>query len=358
MKLIKYLKSMAYEQYRTACKKLSIPINKYELWTKTAKTLGLSKSAQLRLSWIVYYYTKAGKNASLTVRHFGIHRSQWYYWFNRFDETNLTSLEDKSSAPHNTRQKEYTSLQYNRVIKLRKQYIRYGKFKLLDKYQKKYFDDKSLTLWNIQCIIQESGIYYKPAKNARTQAKRVKAQHKKRITELKARPRNGFLICLDTIVKYCNGHKRYIITAIDKYGKIAYAWMYNNHSSLSAKDFLLRLNYLLDSKIENIQTDNGSEFMKYFDKACNELGIQHYFSRTRTPQDNAVCERFNRTLKEEFIQMGNMTTNVDVFNKRLTEWLIEYNFGRPHQSLDYSTPIEFNQKYMKVSERWSSSTIS
>jgi len=358
MKLIKGIKSMIYDNYRKACKKLSIPVNKYELWIKTTKILKLSKTAKNRLNWIIYYYTKANKNASLTCRHFGIYRSQWYYWFNRFDETNLKTLEDKSNTPHNTRQKEYTNIQYGRIVKLRKKYIKYGKFKLLDKYQKKYPDDKTLSAWHIQCIIQESGIYYKSTKNARTQAKRAKAEYKKKITEFKKKPKLGYLICFDTIVKYWNGKKRYIITAIDRYGKMAYAWMYNNHSSLSAKDFLLRLNYLLDNKIENIQTDNGSEFQKYFNKTCNNLNIKHYFSRVRTPQDNAVCERFNRTLKEEFIALGNMTTNTEIFNQRLTDWLIEYNFNRPHQSLDYLTPIEFNQKYMKVSERWSSSTPS
>jgi len=40
----------------------------------------------------------------------------------------------------------------------------------------------------------------------------------------------------------------------------------------------------------------------------------------------------------------------------LTEWLVEYNFERPHQSLDYLTPIEFTQKYTKVLPMWSSST--
>lgn len=356
MKLIKGIKSMLYDNYRSACKKLNLPFNKYDLWLKTAKVLGLSKKAKNRLNWIIYYYTKADQNASLTCRHFGILRSQWYYWFKRFNEQDLTSLEDKSSAPQTTRKKEYTTLQYVRVVKLRKQYIRYGKFKLLKIYQTKYPDEKNLTLWNIQCIIQESGIYYKPAKNARTQAKRAKAQTKKRITELKKKPKTGYLICLDSIHKYINGKKKYIITAIDKYGKLAYARMYNNHSSLSARDFLLRLSYLLNDKIENVQTDNGSEFMKHFDRACFKLNIPHYFSRVRTPQDNAVCERFNRTLQEEFIALGNLTSNTDMFNQKLTEWLVEYNFNRPHYSLNYLTPIEFNQKYMKVSERWSSST--
>ena len=67
-------------------------------------------------------------------------------------------------------------------------------------------------------------------------------------------------------------------------------------------------------------------------------------------------ERFNRTLQEEFIQLGNMTTDIDVFNKKLTEWLIEYNFNRPHQTLEYMTPIAFTQKYGKVSKMYSSNT--
>jgi len=356
MKLIKGIKSMAYEYYRTACKKLSIPINKYELWIKTAKVLNLSKPAKQRLNWIIYYYTKSDKNASLTCRHFGIHRSIWYYWFNRFNETDITTLEDKSSAPHKTREKEYTPLQYSRVIKLRKQYIKYGKVKIFKIYQKQYLDDKTLSEWNVQCIIESSKIYYKPARKDQIQAKRRRASNKKRITELKKKPKTGYLICIDSIVKYWNGKKRYIITAIDKYGKLAYARMYNNHTSLSAKDFLLRLNYLLDKRIENVQTDNGSEFLKYFDELCDKLNIPHYYSRVRSPKDNPDIERFNRTLKEEFIQLGNMTDNAELFNSRLTDWLVEYNFNRPHQTLEYLTPIEFNQKYMKVSERWSSST--
>ncbi|MBU4481920.1 integrase core domain-containing protein, partial [Candidatus Parcubacteria bacterium] len=48
---------------------------------------------------------------------------------------------------------------------------------------------------------------------------------------------------------------------------------------------------------------------------------------------------------------------IDVFNRKLTEWLVEYNFERPHQSLDYLAPAEFVQKYSKVLPMWSSSTV-
>ena len=70
------------------------------------------------------------------------------------------------------------------------------------------------------------------------------------------------------------------------------------------------------------------------------LGIQRYFSRVRTPKDNPEAERFNQTLEYEWLYDGNLTTNCDKFNPAVTDWLIEYNFNRPHQALDYLTPMK------------------
>lgn len=335
---------------------LKLSSTKYERWKKISKTLHLSKEANQRLDWIIHYHTKANKNASLTCRHFGIARSKWYFWLSRFDEENLRTLETNSTAPLKRRQKEYTPYQYERVIKLRKSFIRYGKEKILRKYQEKYSQDNAISSWKVQCIIKDSGLYYHPKKTTKTTQKRLKSAKRKRISELKTKPKTGHLFCLDTIVKNINGQKRYIITAIDKYSKIAYARMYSSHGSLCATDFLLRLNYLLEGKIENIQTDNGSEFGKYFDQACKKLNLDRYYSRVMTPKDNAICERFNRTLKEEFIQLGNYNSDMNIFNRDMTDWLIEYNFQRPHQTLEYMTPIGFNQKYSKVSKMYSSNT--
>jgi len=39
--------------------------------------------------------------------------------------------------------------------------------------------------------------------------------------------------------------------------------------------------------------------------------------------------------------MGNYIDDVDVLNRHLTGWLVEYNFKSPYQSLGYATPIEF-----------------
>jgi transposase InsO family protein len=53
--------------------------------------------------------------------------------------------------------------------------------------------------------------------------------------------------------------------------------------------------------LDNIHTDNGSEFQKCFGQALIKLNFNHYFYRPKTPKDNPINERFNRTLEEEFI---------------------------------------------------------
>ena len=78
-------------------------------------------------------------------------------------------------------------------------------------------------------------------------------------------------------------------------------------------------------------------------------------SRPHTPKDNATNERFNRTLEEEFIQLGNFTPDIPEFNRNLTEWLIEYNFKRPHQSLGYMSPINFIYKHQPLLPMYPSS---
>jgi len=300
------------------------------------KYKNLSKKAKLRLSWMDYYYKH--ENASLTCRYFGISRKTFYKWQKKYDPNNLYTLENESKAPINRRQPEITSNQKLRIIQLRKKYIKYSKIKLSKIYLREY--GELISSWKIQRVIQQYKLYYNPKKTAKTTHKRLSAAKKKRILELKKKPKNGFLVCLDAIELRYNNIKRYIFTGIDSFSKVAFARMYKHANSYNSSDFLNRLMYLVDGKIENIQTDNGSEFEKYFRVSCEKFNLNRYYSRSYTPKDNAVNERFNRTLEDEFIKLGNYTSNIVQFNKKLTEWLIEYNLKRPHESLGYETPIK------------------
>jgi transposase InsO family protein len=330
-------------------------MNRHDRWRNTARLLKLSPTAMRHLEWMIYYESR-GENAALTARHFGIARKTLYHWLQRFNDQFLRGLEEASRAPKRRRTRMYTPRQYERVVELRRAHIRYGKRKLLELYRNVYPDDITLTDWKVQCIIERAGIYYHAQKQARINRKRRRSVHRKKITDLRLKPASGFLLCLDTVVRHWMGQKRYILTAIDRHTKVAFARMYRSHSSASAEDFLRRLHYLLSGRIENVQTDNGSEFHKHFDAACRKLNLEHYWSRVKTPKDNAVNERFNRTLEEEFIQLGNASADPIFFNQKLTQWLIEYNFHRPHQTLGYMPPMNFSFKYHRVLPMYPSST--
>lgn len=323
----------------------------YGLYTSSLKK-ELSLEARLRLKWFDYYQRSG--NVSLTCRYFGIARKTFYYWKKKYNPYNLSSLETGDFTPKHKRQRIITLDQEAKIIALRKKYIRYGKIKLASRYEEEY--KEKISSWHIQKTIEKKKLYYNPKRSAQIAKKRRNSLKKKRITELKKKEVSGFLVCLDTIVIYWNGMKRYIFTAIDYTSKIAFARMYATKSSYNAADFLSRLHFLLDGKITNIAHDNGSEFMKHFTRLCSLLNISQYWSRPKTPKDNAVNERFNQTLEREFIQLSNFTTDIPKFNQKLTEWLIEYNFRRPHQTLGYIAPINFEVKYIKLLPRYPSDT--
>lgn len=319
--------------------------SEYDRWREVAKVFKLSKEAKLRLEWIIYYCD--GHDATATARHFGVSRKTFYKWFGQFDRDNIYSLyrlQDKSKAPKKTRQREITPTQEQRIIKIRKEHIRWGKEKLAVIYKEEF--GEKISAWKIQKVIEGWKLYYHPQKALKIRLKKKRAKKKKRITELKLdklywfQKKAGYIICLDTVEIRWNNLKRYIFTAIDKYGKAAYARMYKNKSSKNGEDFLLRLNFLLDGKIPRVGHDNGSEFEKYFKETCEKLKIEQYYSRVRTPKDNPNNERFNRTLREEFIALGNFHSDPEIFNWKLTEWLIEYNYKRPHKALKYQTPMQ------------------
>jgi len=308
-------------------------------WRLMADTFNLSSIGRLRLEWMIFYETVGDGSALATSLHFGITPKTFYKWFNRFDKGKVQLLEEKSRAPIKRRVSTVTFIEECRIKKIRGQYLHWGKRKIAKIYKDTH--GESVSAHKVQIVINHFNLYPNNNEHEKVRSKLKRNKKKNRIQKLDIKEEHWFLFHLDTIVFYWDHLKRYILTATDHHGKVAYARMYTTKSSASAKDFLYRLHYLIDAPIANVQTDNGSEFYDEFEEALTDLDIAHWFSRPRTPEDNAVAERFNQTIQVEWINDGNFTTNVNEFNKELTEWLVEYNFVRPHQALDYMTPIEY-----------------
>ena len=90
----------------------------------------LSRAAQGRLQWMLFYYFH-GRNVARTCRRFGISRQTFYRWKRRFDRHDLSTLEERSHRPRSVRQPTWAPELAERVLSLRQQYPRWGKDKLV-----------------------------------------------------------------------------------------------------------------------------------------------------------------------------------------------------------------------------------
>ncbi|GJT96901.1 putative ribonuclease H-like domain-containing protein [Tanacetum coccineum] len=70
------------------------------------------------------------------------------------------------------------------------------------------------------------------------------------------------------------------------------------------KSFITQIENLIDKKVKVIRCDNGTEFKnKVMSEFCEKKGIKREFSIARTPQQNGIAKRRNRTLIEVAITM-------------------------------------------------------
>ena len=333
--------------------------NKWNILRTVSKTT-ISEKAQLKLEWIIFYATIGKRNVLQTARHFGINPKTLHKWLKRFEERNLYSLEEHDRTPSHVRTWMVTCVEEQRIKQLRKANMKLGKRKLRKLYIDQY--QETISTWKIERVIRYHNLY--PQKNMHKYLvdKRARNKAKIRIHNIKDTVKTigqfGFLWHIDSIVIWWYGIRRIIFTAIEQHSRIAYAQVYKSNTSSFAQDFLKKLNYVTGEKIRIMHSDNGSEFAGAFQKACQTLGILQVYSRAYTPRDNAVLERFNRTIQEEWLEQSEVgLDDISQTNNDLLTWLIHYNAVRPHQALDYKTPLQYAQdNFFKVLPMWSAST--
>ncbi len=298
-----------------------------------------------RKAKIVEFFEKYGWEA--TREAFGVSKSSIYLWRKKLKESGgrLEVLNNKSKAPRKRRRPETDPRVIEFIKKIRKERPYLGKEKikvLLDEYCKEK-GIKSVSSSTIGRIIKRYNLFFRPRKISHF-GKIKEIRGRKKLRRKGYRPQNpGDLVQVDAIVLFIDGIKRYILTGIDSKSKFAFAYAYSSLSSKNARDFALKFKEVAPFPVKRKQTDNGSEFHKYFDDYLAKEGILHFWNYPRHPQSNAVVERFNRTLQEEFVWENEdlLAEDIDEFNRKLMDYLIFYNTQRPHRSLGYSPPLKY-----------------
>lgn len=143
-------------------------------------------------------------------------------------------------------------------------------------------------------------------------------------------------------------------TFVDTYSKVAHCKLYTTKTPITSADLLNDrvLPFFEEHGLGMLRmlTDRGTEYCGKVEQHDYELylavnDIDHTKTKVRHPQTNGICERFHKTILNEFYQITfrkKIYITLDELQKDLDDWVHHYNHQRTHQGKMYCgrTPIE------------------
>ena len=132
-------------------------------------------------------------------------------------------------------------------------------------------------------------------------------------------------------------------TFVDTYSKVAHCKLYTTKTPITSADLLndrvLPFFEEYGMGILRMLTDRGTEYCGKVEKHDYQLylainDIEHTKTKARSPRTNGICERFHKTILQEFYQVTfrkKIYETLDELQKDLDDWLNFYNHQRTHQ---------------------------
>lgn len=132
-------------------------------------------------------------------------------------------------------------------------------------------------------------------------------------------------------------------TFVDTYSKVAFCKLYTTKTPITAAELLNeRVLPFFESQsvaILRMLTDRGTEYCGKAEQHDYELylainDIDHTKTKAHHPQTNGICERFHKTILDEFYKITfrkKIYSTLDELQKDLDDWLVHYNNERTHQ---------------------------
>ena len=132
-------------------------------------------------------------------------------------------------------------------------------------------------------------------------------------------------------------------TFIDTYAKVGFAKLYTTKTPISAADLLNDrvLPFFEEHRLPllRILTDRGTEYCGKAETHDYQLylainDIEHTKTKARSPQTNGICERFHKTILQEFYQVTfrkKIYRDIETLQADLDNWMDTYNDERTHQ---------------------------
>jgi transposase InsO family protein len=134
----------------------------------------------------------------------------------------------------------------------------------------------------------------------------------------------------------------FVHVCIDDASRIAFSQVLGDEKKQSAIAFLhaaIAYYASLGITVTRVMTDNGSCYKSFaFKDACKALGLRHIRTKPYTPKTNGKAERFIQTSLREWAYARAYPTS-EHRKHALQSWLHNYNWHRPHGSLQSMPPI-------------------
>lgn len=306
-------------------------------------------------------------NVSQACKLFGYSRDSFYRFKKLYDEHGEEGLQDISRRKPNYKNRVPQEIE-DAVVKFATEQPAYGQLRVSNELKKKGI------------FVSPQGVRYIWLRNGlNTMAKRLKALEEKAareglvLTERQLRALEnqkaqreahgeietlfpGYLGSQDTCyVGNIKGvGKVYQQTFVDTYSKVAFCKLYDRKNALVAADLLndrvIPFFEEEEVKLLRVLTDRGSEYngrREHHEYALYLTieGIDHSRTKAYHPQTNGICERFHKTIQEEFYNVAfrsKIYKSIEELQHDLDEWLEQYNTQRTHQGkhCDGKTPME------------------
>lgn len=310
--------------------------------TERLRFTDLSRQARVRRDWLEWH-ARHGENVSLSCRHFGISRSTFYRWQERYDPSNPKTLEDRSSVPKRRRKPSWGQAELEAVRRVREQYPSWGKDKLAPLLNREGILLSVSMIGRILIHLKRTRQLVEPARFGisarRTRRRRSYATRKPR--EYQA-TQPGDIVQIDTLdVRPLPNVIRKQFSAIDVVSRYSVLDVHSQATARLAASFLDTVVARAPFPIRAVQIDNGSEFMAEFETACRDKQLSLFVLPPRSPKLNGCVERSQRTHTEEFWELSTADTDLHSLRSELLAWEHTYNHIRPHQALGYLTPAQF-----------------
>src|SRR3989344_5164382 len=316
------------------------------MWERVIRFRYMITEVAKKRTKILAFWEKHGLPA--TKEAFGVSRPTLFRWQKKLEEEKgkLEALNKQSTAPKSRRKRIIPQAVESLILKERgyDPHISKDKLAALIK-QDKIGTQSASTVGRMLTDLKKQGKLPDPKKvflSGKTGRILERTQRKTK-KKLRSKGHEGGLVKADSIIRFKDGLKRYIVTALDCESKFGFAFAYTSHSSKAAADFMTKFRQVSPVSVTHVQTDNGSEFANHFDIFLEENGIVHFHTYPRSPKMNAEIERFNRTLSDAFIGRNRhlLAHDIEAFNQKLIDWLLWYNSRRPHWSLGLVSTLRY-----------------